>query len=77
MSTQIAVRLPDDVVAELDDQVRRGVVGNRTEFIRTVLTRELRRLAIEAELQILRQPCDDPDGLPALAAWAARQPIED
>lgn len=72
VSTQIAIRLPDELVAELDDQVRNGVAGTRTELIRTLLERELRRVAIDAERAVLAQQWDDPDDLAGLAAWAGR-----
>lgn len=79
MSTQIAIRLPDELVEHLDHQVRNGVAGNRTELIRRLLTRELRRADIEAELAVLAQPWDDSDDLAGLVAWAGRQslPLED
>lgn len=79
VSTQIAIRLPDELVEHLDDQVRRGVAGNRTELIRRLLARELRRADIEAEVAVLAQPWDDPDDLAGLASWARRRslPLED
>ena len=72
MSTQIAIRLPDDLVDHLDDQVRRGVAATRSELIRALLTRELRRAEAEAELSVLARPWDDPDDLAGLAEWASR-----
>ncbi len=75
VSTQIAIRLPDELVEHLDEQVRKGVAGNRTELIRTLLARELRRAEIEAELEALALPWDDPDDLAGLAAWAGRQSL--
>ena len=75
MSTQIAIRLPDELVAHLDDQVRKGAAGNRTELIRSLLAREMHRADLEAELEILAQPWDDPDDLAGLAAWAGRRSL--
>lgn len=75
VSTQIAIRLSDELVEHLDDQVRRGAAGTRTELIRTLLTRELRRADIEAERAVLAQQWDDLDDLAGLAAWAARRPL--
>jgi antitoxin MazE3 len=75
MSTQIAVRLPDDLLAQLDQQVRDGAARSRTELIRTLLERALRRAAIEAERAALAQHGDDPDDLAGLAAWAGQRPL--
>ena len=75
VSTQIAIRLPDELVEHLDDQVRRGAAGTRTELIRTLLTQELRRADKEAERAVLALRWDDPDDLAGLAAWAARRPL--
>jgi len=75
VSTQIAVRLPDELVEQLDEQVRRGAAATRTELIRTLLARELLRAAANAELAVLAQPWDDPDDLAGLATWAGRQTV--
>jgi Arc/MetJ-type ribon-helix-helix transcriptional regulator len=76
VSTQIAIRLPDDLVEELDERVRRGAAANRTELIRDLLVRELRRDEIESEIALLAEPWDDPDDLAGLAVWASRRPLE-
>jgi Arc/MetJ-type ribon-helix-helix transcriptional regulator len=76
VSTQIAIRLPDDLVEQLDDRVRQGAAANRTELIRVLLAREMRRDDVEAEVAVLAQRWDDPDDLAGLAAWASRQPME-
>lgn len=75
VSTQIAIRLPDELVEQLDEQVRKGIAGNRTELIRALLARELRRVEIEAERAVLEQPWADPDDLAGLATWAGRRPL--
>lgn len=76
MSTQIALRLPDDLVEQLDERVRQGVAANRSELIRVLLARELRRIEVEAEVAVLSQSWDDPDDLAALADWSSGQPLE-
>lgn len=43
VSTQIAVRLPDEIVDYLDEQVRSGRVRSRAELITRLLAREQRR----------------------------------
>lgn len=53
MSTQIAVRLPDEVVAFVDSQVSSGAAKSRADFIWHAIEREQRRLAAERDLQIL------------------------
>ncbi len=53
MSTQIAIRLPDGLVEQLDDRVRRGAAANRTELIRVLLAREMRRDDVAAEVAVL------------------------
>lgn len=75
MSTQIAIRLPDELVEQLDDQVRHGAATTRTELIRTLLTRELHRAAADAELAVLAQPFNDPDDLAGLARWTTGQTV--
>lgn len=59
MTTQIAVRLPDDVVQELDSLVARGSAPSRASIIEQALRRELRRILAEQDLQILAQSGDD------------------
>ena len=43
MSTQIAVRLPDDLVAFVDDLVRHGDAASRAAVVTQALERERRR----------------------------------
>jgi Arc/MetJ-type ribon-helix-helix transcriptional regulator len=50
---QIAIRLPDDLVEQLDDRVRQGAAANRTELIRVLLAREMRRDDVAAEVAVL------------------------
>lgn len=43
MTTQIAVRLPDDLVVALDEVVARGAATDRADVVVRALRRELRR----------------------------------
>ena len=75
MSTQIAVRLPDEMVQVVDALVASGRVRSRASIVERALAREIRRLETERDVAILRgDPA--PDDLAALAAWAARQPLD-
>lgn len=69
MSTQIAIRLPDQMVAYLDRAVAEGRTTSRAAFVATALEREMRRLAAEQDAAILK---DDPaDDLDAVVSWTA------
>ena len=69
MSTQIAVRLPDDVVQQLDALVASGEAASRTSIVERAIRRELRRFLAERDLRILQAAGDDPD-LAAITDWA-------
>jgi len=61
MSTQIAVRLPDDVVAFLDRLVAEKKAASRAEVVTRALERE-RRLELAArDAAILADSGEDPD----------------
>lgn len=68
MSTQIAVRLPDQMVAFLDNAVARGKAASRAALVSSALEREMRRLAAEADAEILRTQ-GAADDLDPLVAW--------
>jgi Arc/MetJ-type ribon-helix-helix transcriptional regulator len=69
MSTQIAVRLPDEVVEFVDSQVSGGAAKSRAEFIWHAIRREQRRIEAERDLQILiEQPYDEFDDMHASIA---------
>lgn len=70
MSTQIAVRLPDEMVAFLDHSVATGKVSSRAELVASALEREMRRLTAEQDAQILRTH-GTADDLDDLVAWTA------
>jgi antitoxin MazE3 len=73
MSTQIAVRLPDEMVAFLDRTVAAGKAPSRAALVASAVEREMRRLLAEQDAEILgeRGAADDLD---ALVAWTATHP---
>ena len=71
MSTQIAVRLPDDMVAFLDRAVSQGTVPSRAALVAVALEREMRRQAAESDAASLRQ-VGSHDDLDDLVAWTAQ-----
>ncbi len=76
MSTQIAIRLPDDLLAAVDGLVARGDAANRADAVRTALERHiatLERDRIDAALRsgYERFPASTGDSDP-VAAWADR-----
>jgi Arc/MetJ-type ribon-helix-helix transcriptional regulator len=70
MTTQIAVRLPDELVDFVDSMVRRGVVTSRAAFIARLLEREHRRQQALEDLEIIKRVGPDPE-LNAVAQWQA------
>lgn len=70
MSTQIALRLPDEMVAFLDRAVAQGKAASRARLVSAALEREMRRQAAEADAAILRQQGAD-DDLDPLVDWTA------
>ncbi len=70
MSTQIAVRLPDKMVAELDSAVADGRAASRTSLVQAAIERELRHVAAERDAEILRRSGAD-DDLDDLVRWTA------
>mgnify|MGYP003551339439 CR=1 FL=1 len=51
MSTQIAVRLPDEMVAYLDRVVATGKAPSRAALVATAVEREMRRRAAEQAIE--------------------------
>lgn len=70
MTRQIAVRLPDDLVAFVDDAVSSGSARSRAALVTRALERERRRAAAARDASILAERGIDPD-LEALARYAA------
>ena len=76
MSTQIAVRLSDDMVAFIDDLVSRGEGASRAAVVSRALERERRRTIAERDAAILAGEAPDAD-LDRLAEFAAATPMPD
>jgi Arc/MetJ-type ribon-helix-helix transcriptional regulator len=76
MSRQIAVRLPDELVAFVDDLVGAGDAPSRAAIVSRALERERRRKIAERDAAILSKGGPDPD-LDALAEHAASTPMDD
>jgi Arc/MetJ-type ribon-helix-helix transcriptional regulator len=72
VSTQIAVRLPDQMVAFLDRNVAEGKAPSRAAIVAAAVEREMRRQAAENDAEVLRRrgPTDDLD---ALVRWSATE----
>lgn len=70
MSTQIAVRLPDEMVAFLDKAVAQGRAASRAALVSSALEREMRRQAAVQDAAILGQQGAG-DDLDALVDWTA------
>ena len=68
MSTQIAVRLPDEMVIFLDQAVAQGRAASRAALVSTALEREMRRQAAERDAEILRKRGTG-DDLDSLVDW--------
>jgi len=74
MSTQIAVRLPDELVKFIDATVASGNASSRAAVVASAVEHEL-RLHIAARDARILSGCSDPD-LDSLAAYAARVPLD-
>jgi Arc/MetJ-type ribon-helix-helix transcriptional regulator len=71
VSIQIAVRLPDDMVHQLDELVTAGEAPSRASVIERALARDFRRLIAARDAAILAEAGRDAD-MDSLAAYAAR-----
>jgi Arc/MetJ-type ribon-helix-helix transcriptional regulator len=69
MSTQIAVRLPEEMVAFLDKAVADGKATSRAALVSAAVEREMRRQAAEADASILHK-AGAADDLDSLVNWA-------
>lgn len=74
MSTQITVRLSDDLVRAVDALVADGRARSRASVVERALARELRRALAEQDATILRGS-PTPDDLASLVEWARTRPI--
>ena len=68
MSTQIAVRLPEAMVAFLDKAVADGKAASRAALVSAAVEREMRRQAAETDAEILRNE-GTADDLDSLVDW--------
>jgi Arc/MetJ-type ribon-helix-helix transcriptional regulator len=75
MSVQIAVRLRDRTVEQLDSLVAQGEAPSRASVIERALSREFRRLVAARDAAILAASGEDP-GLAGLAEYAAGTPLD-
>lgn len=75
MSKQIAVRLPDDLVAFVDEVVASGRERSRAAVVTRALEREQRRAVAARDAAILAANGPDAE-LEGLAQYAARLTIE-
>ncbi len=74
MSIQIAVRLPVDIVAYVDEQVTSGMAPSRAAVVARALARERRHEVAERDARIYA--ASDSSEFDDLASWAARQPMD-
>ena len=72
MSKQIAVRLPEEIAAFVDEQVASGRAASRAAVVVRALERDRRREAAERDARIYAESAE-PDDLGGLAEWAAAQ----
>lgn len=75
MSTQIAVRLPDETVAYLDRLVAEKKAASRAEIIARALERERRREMAARDAAILAESGEDPD-LAGLIRYMTGHPVD-
>src|SRR4051794_34045546 len=75
VSTQIAVRLPEELVRFIDQLVADGKADSRAAVVSRALERERRREVAARDAAILAADGDD-DDLTTLAAHAARTPLD-
>lgn len=74
MSRQIAVRLPDDIVAFVDELVRDGKASSRAGVVTRALERERSRQTATRDAEILAGIGRDAD-MDDLADYVARLPL--
>jgi Arc/MetJ-type ribon-helix-helix transcriptional regulator len=77
VSTQIAVRLPEELVEFVDRLVSDGRAPSRAAVVSRALHRELRREVAARDAAILAAAGAPEDDMDALAEHAARIPLTD
>lgn len=75
MSTQITVRLADDLVAFADAEVTGGTAKSRAAVVTRALERERRRVVAERDACILAESTTD--DLDAVADYATHVSLDD
>jgi Arc/MetJ-type ribon-helix-helix transcriptional regulator len=75
MSTQITVRIPDELAAFLDGLVSSGDASSRADAVTRALVHEQRRRRAEADLEVIR--AHDGDPYPDLAGIVGSVPQPD
>ncbi|SDY39172.1 hypothetical protein SAMN05428934_101592 [Tessaracoccus flavus] len=73
MTVQIAIRLPDDVVAFLDTSVTVGNAPSRVALVACAVERDMRRQVAEHDAAILRER-GTADELDELGSWSVAHP---
>ena len=77
MTIQIAVRLSDDIVAFVDEQVSSGAAPSRAAVVARALERDRRREAADHDARVYAHTvATKPSDLDDLATWAAPQSID-
>ena len=77
MTVQIAIRLPDGMVAFLDKSVAAGKAASRAALVARAVEREMRRQVAEQDATILREQ-GATDELDDLVQWSvAHTTVED
>jgi Arc/MetJ-type ribon-helix-helix transcriptional regulator len=78
MSTQIAVRLPDELVAYVDKAVADGRVRSRAELVTRLIERDARRQRAEDDLALLIEKglAQDPEALAIARSTSATAVVE-
>jgi Arc/MetJ-type ribon-helix-helix transcriptional regulator len=77
VSTQIAVRLSEDLVEFIDRLVADGRASSRAAVVSQALQRERRREIAARDAAILAATATQHDDLDSLAQHAARIPLDD
>ncbi|MFC6420181.1 ribbon-helix-helix domain-containing protein [Ornithinimicrobium tianjinense] len=76
MTTQIAVRLPDEMVRFLDRSVASGKAPSRAALVAAALEREMRLHAAQQDAQTLKKK-GTADDLDELVTWSVAHPTLD
>ena len=76
MAVQIVVSIPDSLLKPLDELVASGKESSWASFVERALSRELRRIRMIEEIQIMHTFMEKVDDLGALTAHASRTRLE-